>query len=246
METEPQRSLRLVLVRHGESLNNVIAAREGITREQFEASREADPNLSELGLRQAESLGRFLVGDTPDGTRREEILPIGALYVSPVKRAMRTLSPAARLLGLSPQVWTDCFEVGGIYHVDGTSCRGITRAEMHELFPTYLLPEDVTAEGWYTLSGRETDEQAHRRAEGTAQRLRLLAGSAARPEGTLLLLTHHDQLNLLLKKLLRDEATDFVHANTGISCLDLGADGNASVVFLNCTDHLAHLAEPRL
>merc|ERR1719201_3021107 len=103
-------------------------------------------------------------------------MPLGALRVSPLKRAMQTLQPTANRVGLRPQVWADCFELGGIYsQLEGTSNRGLTRAQMQELFPSYDLPEDVTDAGWYMLDGKETLEQGRQRAQACAQRLRHLA-----------------------------------------------------------------------
>jgi len=49
--------LRIALVRHGESMNNVAEA-DGV----YESQRVADPPLSERGVKQAAALGAF-VGD---------------------------------------------------------------------------------------------------------------------------------------------------------------------------------------
>uniref|UniRef100_A0A7S2F0V9 Phosphoglycerate mutase (2,3-diphosphoglycerate-dependent) n=1 Tax=Alexandrium andersonii TaxID=327968 RepID=A0A7S2F0V9_9DINO len=237
--------MRILLIRHGESFNNALMAEPGMTRENWERGREPDPNLSALGRKQAEALGRFLAGEAGSNPRLSEVLPLGMLCVSPVKRAMQTLEPTARRLAARPKVWTDCFEVGGIYHASGTGSRGLTRSQMLSDFPIFDLPDDVTEDGWYTLDGKESLDQARQRAQGTADRIRELARSKDRGfEGTLVLLSHHDHLNLLLQALL-GETKSFFHANTAMSCLTVFVSGHVEVRFLNCTDHLLGIGRIR-
>ena len=128
--------LRLALVRHGESENNV---HEAVSEAAYVAHREADPALSPRGARQAALLGAFLA----DAARARflGVHPIDELWVSPVKRTLQTAAPAAAALGLAPRVRTDCFEAGGIYDADATYTAfaprgGLTRDEMRSQFPT--------------------------------------------------------------------------------------------------------------
>ena len=72
--------MRLILVRHALP----VAA-------QVDAGR-ADPELSEIGLRQAEALGAVL------GQK-----PITAVWASPLRRAEQTAAPTASALGLPVQ-----------------------------------------------------------------------------------------------------------------------------------------------
>lgn len=232
--------LRLLLVRHGESFNNALMARPGMTFEKWSELRSVDPDLSQRGMQEAQALGHYL-SKTMGKSRADVVLPLGALYVSPVKRAMQTLHPLAQKLGMKPKVWTDCFEVGGMWSEGGTENRGLTRTQMKDLFPTYELPEDVSEQGWYQLNGKETLEQACQRVAKTSDRLRAMASVSDRLNGTLLLLTHHDHIDLLLQALLMGAASRqhvFSHENTAMSCLDIFPDGQTRVLFINRMDHL--------
>eukprot|EP00747_Dinoflagellata_sp_TGD_P194705 gnl/TRDRNA2_/TRDRNA2_62429_c0_seq2.p1 gnl/TRDRNA2_/TRDRNA2_62429_c0~~gnl/TRDRNA2_/TRDRNA2_62429_c0_seq2.p1 ORF type:complete len:242 (+),score=38.93 gnl/TRDRNA2_/TRDRNA2_62429_c0_seq2:89-814(+) len=228
--------LRVLLVRHGESYNNALLDLPGMTPAKWQETRQADPDLSELGDRQAKALGSFL--------SREGAMPIGSLYVSPVKRALQSIQPAAESLGLRAQVWTDCFEFGGIYHESGTSDRGLSREEMRRQFPFADVPDDVTDKGWYKLDGKESTSQLLERVNGMAKRLQSMAQQAEteRQKGALLLLSHHDTMDFLLQALIHGESQRktrgaFLHENTAMSCLDIYPDGRVQVVYLNRVDH---------
>lgn len=70
----------LFFVRHGQSMANLLRVFAG----------QMDFELTDLGLRQAEKGARFL----------KDNFSIDAIYSSPLKRAMQTAEPAARLYGL--------------------------------------------------------------------------------------------------------------------------------------------------
>ena len=132
-------------------MNNVFAA-EGI--ESYNKNRMADPPLSDIGERQADCIGQFFA----DKTASALLQPIDALWVSPHRRTLQTCAPAAASLDhLVPMVWPLCHELGGIYESFDNNTRregrgGFSRAEMMASWPTYLLPEDVTEDGWYDVS----------------------------------------------------------------------------------------------
>ena len=69
----------LVLARHGQSVSNAVRRFQGVQ----------DVALSELGLRQAEALGRAI-----------RLRPIAAVYTSPLERARHTAEIAAEGLGV--------------------------------------------------------------------------------------------------------------------------------------------------
>lgn len=125
------RRLRLALVRHGESLNNVLEAQGEVT---YRNGRLADPDLSPQGFEQANHLGSFLsdsnraavLGLHPIDelwvmlnrfmfSLRSLIPALISLQVSPVKRTLQTMKPTALALNMAPRVMTQCFEAGGIY-----------------------------------------------------------------------------------------------------------------------------------
>jgi len=145
-ESPPAR-LRLALVRHGESLNNV---HEAVSVEAYQTGRVADPALSPRGQRQAELLAIHLGGE---GGAALNLQPIDELWVSPHRRTLQTAAPLAAALGLTPLVATRYFESGGVFEAkDGTYTSyhahgGLTRLQMRDEFPTYSLPDDVTETG---------------------------------------------------------------------------------------------------
>ena len=161
--------LRLGLVRHGESMNNVHEAQG-----TYKTGRVADPELSPRGRRQAEVLGAFL-----GNASKAEFFGLGKLdeiWVSPHRRTLDTAAPAAKATGLAPRVYTDIFEAGGIYDAndayDAFVARGgMTRAEMQAAHPTYVLPDAVDATGWYRGPGKETDDECRARAKRVLERV---------------------------------------------------------------------------
>ena len=161
--------LRLGLVRHGESMNNVHEAQG-----TYKTGRVADPELSPRGKRQAEVLGAFL------GNKSKAeffgLQAIDEIWVSPHKRTLDTAAPAAKALGLAPRVHTDIFEAGGIYDANDAydafvAKGGMTRAEMQAAHPTYVLPDAVDATGWYRGPGKESDDECRARAKRVLERV---------------------------------------------------------------------------
>ena len=237
--------LRLALVRHGESLNNV---HEAVSEAAYHAHRQADPDLSPRGFKQAQLLGAFL-GDAVR-SRFLDVHPIDELWVSPVKRTLQTMAPAAEALGMAPRVKTDCFEAGGIYDADPTYTSftprgGLARDEMRALFPTYELPETVTSAGWYTGAGKETDDECRARCARVADELRATA-RALDADRNVVLVAHYDFICALLDALVVPERAHrgpflgWKHYNTGITVLDITAAGQVTVFVLNAVAHLLH------
>ena len=69
-------ALRIALVRHGESMNNV---HEAVSEANYHAHREADPDLSARGFAQAGALGSFLAD--PTASAFLGIHPVDELWV---------------------------------------------------------------------------------------------------------------------------------------------------------------------
>jgi 2,3-bisphosphoglycerate-dependent phosphoglycerate mutase len=82
----------ILLIRHGKQ--------DFPHREHPTTADWVDPPLSEIGLRQAEAVGRSLAGE-----------PIDAVYSSPLIRALSTAGEVARHHGLRPTVVADLREV---------------------------------------------------------------------------------------------------------------------------------------
>lgn len=239
--------LRIALVRHGESMNNV---HEAVSEAAYIAGRVPDPNLSPRGFDQAAALGAFLSDVAASALLG--IHPVTELWVSPVKRTMQTMKPTATALGLSPKVRLDCFEAGGLYQGDATYTifeprGGLTRSEMGRDFPTYAIPEGVSSAGWYppegTRKGKEVDDECRARVSGVAASMKAEAAALSESK-QVVLVVHYDFLCALLDALLirgEEHKGPFVnwrHYNTGVTVVDINADGTVVTSMQNAVPHL--------
>jgi len=230
----------LYIIRHAQSTNNAL---------DDESNRVCDPELSELGRQQAELLARHLAGGAgPEFERGRLVVPNGAgygiarLFVSPMRRALQTARPVARALGLTPEVWVDLHEHGGIFldhgpEVGYVGYPGLSRAEMQAILPGCMLPDGVTERGWW-WGAREDRPACEARAARVAATLRQWAAAM---DERIALISHGDLIDALIRALLQPmpaQGCYFLHANTAISLLELRPDGRIRVDYLNRTDHL--------
>ena len=226
--------MELYIIRHGQSTNNALTNHE---------DRGCDPQLTDLGWRQAELLARHLA----EGFQREPSAEAGYgithLYSSPMWRALQTARPLGEALGLAPEVWIEIHEWGGIY-LDHSEQEGIvgypgkTRSEMQSEFPTYVLPEEITEEGWWH-GGMEDMAGCIARAIRVAEALRERAQveNAAR----IAIVTHAAFSAKLVKTLLNQLPGDdaYYHfRNTAVSRFDFEDGGILHIRYLNRVDHL--------
>ncbi|WP_158882355.1 histidine phosphatase family protein [Amycolatopsis anabasis] len=164
---------RLLLARHGQT--------EWHAENRYAGSSEVA--LTATGLEQAEDLAVFLAA------RPERDRPV-ALYCSPQDRARRTAAPAARALGLSPEIVDDLREVHfGI-------AEGRTRAELRETDPEAVaafLGDPVGG----AFPGAEPPEKA---ADRGAAALRAIADREH--AGPVLVVAHNTLIRLTLCRLL--------------------------------------------
>ena len=200
----------IILVRHGECSANV--------EERFRG--RVDFDLNELGREQAEQIGQALVKLRP-----------AALYSSPLKRAVQSLEPAARQLGL------DIAIEEGLNNVAFGSWEGRKKSEIAReqpgLWHTWKTnPEDLSFPGMESLC------EVGRRARAVVDRLvRAHAGE------TIALCTHRTVLKPLVPCILdmqRPWFWKFHFDNASISIL-IHDDKGYSVFSLNRTDHLTRL-----
>jgi len=245
----PGGRLRVVLVRHGESMNNIHEAKGW---EAYVKGRSADPDLSPRGYAQAQLLGSWL------GSAKAAPLGLDKLtelWVSPHRRTLLTMSPLAAATGLAPRVTSDIFEAGGIYDANDdytvfTARGGLTRDEMSAEFPSYVLPDDVTDSGWYRGPGKETDDECRERAKLVAERLRDKAKRLEADE-QLVLVVHYDFINALLDALLLPATTGPFDRwklwNTGITVFDLDARApDPALLAINAIPHILQADDPHL
>lgn len=239
--------MRLLLVRHGQSTNNVLA--ETLPYDEYVATRSHEPELTPAGKTQAERLARFF-GELPqpDGElseRRASISerPVTALYTSPMLRALRTTAPLAAALGLTPEVWVDIHEHGGLFTGNPrtetvVNFGGLGRQEMRGHFPGYVLPPEIGDNGWW-WNGYEHMAQCTERAQRVAEMLR--KWTETRSDDVILLVTHGTFMDQLLKALIgAGEQPNFYfsHINTAISRVDFLDEGFVALRYLNRAPHL--------
>ena len=113
--------IKMLLIRHGQSENNLLWAQTG----SFDGRNE-DPELTPVGWQQAEALAQVLRG--PDhgqatldaGWDPQNIYGFGLthLYCSLMVRAVQTGQVVARALDLPLVGWPEIHETGGIHFRD--------------------------------------------------------------------------------------------------------------------------------
>lgn len=178
--------MHVLLVRHGQSENNILEAAHG-SGEAFYGKRSIDPPLSKLGHQQAELLGRRLGAQLKGSKHRLRLL------CSSMKRAMQTVQPLASALQLPVTVHPDVHEVQGFF--GAPDARGLERIQIQEQFPGFdaaLVPENG--------QGSETCAEAYARAKRVVQLLRTWPQNAE--EEIVVIVSHCDFIGLLGRLLL--------------------------------------------
>jgi broad specificity phosphatase PhoE len=235
----------LYLLRHGQSLNNA----------NFDQQRHHDPDLTELGERQAVAFADWFVQAQDTETmvhlqrqdpRRELRHPytISELYCSPMRRAMQTARPLAKGLGLKPIVWPDIHETGGLFmhSPEGTvGYPGMTRSAILAEFLDYQPQERISEDGWYTHPGEEPRDIAGQRVLGVADHLKQRALDSTSKETAIMLVAHGDFIAILIR-LLMGTAFDYPSYiwinNCGLTRLDLWTNGTSVMRYVNRISHL--------
>lgn len=257
--------MHVVLVRHGESTNNVLLAQlraavsdaANYDKKRYNAEKSSDPPLSELGAAQAARLAawfpKYMSTTLNIRTAKTRV------FCSPMCRAMETAKPIAEALGIRCEIRSDIHENKGCV-AGGSPRKGSSLSELLAKFGEegFVVSEDapVTQAGWWTnvdgsVRERETFEQSYTRAHLVAKRLRAMALEADVPT-VAVVVSHGQWLSLLMQALLSpttpcDASTrQFAHDCTGISSLVLpglpaakpGATGLVQLQLANCAQHL--------
>lgn len=171
--------MQLYYIRHAQSQNNALYDQSGSY-----SGRNEDPELTPLGLQQAQLLAQFLAGrqngGAPDGGDLQNGRGFGLthLYTSPMVRAAQTGTLVSQALGLPLEAWPDLHEGGGIFLDDPvtgvpTGLPGKNRFELQARFPDLRLPESIGEAGWWSkpFEGRpERRARAQRVLSGLLER----------------------------------------------------------------------------
>jgi len=224
--------MRVYLIRHAQSENNVL-------NEDTYHLRKVDPDLTPLGYEQRDFLAEFVATASEN---REPEFGITHLYCSAMHRALLTTQPVAQRLGIQPEVWVDLHEKGGMFLRDNgvvNGFNGMPRATILKLFPDYILPDNVTASGWYNPDlGMEPETHSFYRAIKVATALRDRSNS----DDVLALVSHAGFLDILLKAIFdqlpsRPHTMRYYHYNTSITRIDY-RHRNPILHYMNRVDHL--------
>lgn len=222
----------LYLVRHAQSTNNASGPDGG---------RVSDPALTELGWRQARLTAQHLAAGTEGAPYEHPNYNIDRLFCSPMLRSLQTARPIGERLGICPEVWVDVHEHGGMFEdLDEGGRRvlpGRTRAQIRTEFPEYVLPEDVTDEGWWFQPDAEDLAGCQARAVRVAGRLH-----AWRDRDDRIAIVSHGTFMAMLIKALSDQLPSstlyYYHYNAAITRLDFFGDGEIALHYLNRIDHM--------
>ena len=209
--------MNIVIVRHGESVNN----------RPDPAQHTADPDLTPRGLAQARLLGERCAG-----------LKIDALFASPLLRALRTVNEISVRRGSQPvHILHELVEIGTDYVT-------LTHAEALKICPAALVFAAAPGAGdygdGYALEIRDP-YYILSRAYRVVSRLR-----QAYPEDATVLLVAHGAFNsrLIAAALRASFPPNFIFSqdNTGVSVVNYRPDGDGREVTrllkMNDTSHL--------
>ena len=232
--------MQLYFVRHAQSANNRLYDETGTWN-----GRDADPELTELGHRQAQLLAEHVACRPGEVPARDYVnrggFGITHVYSSLMVRALATGHYLAAALSLPLVIWVDLHELGGIFVIESetgerTGQPGKTPAELAARFPRAQLPALPDDAGWWNRPYEEAELQAQRAR-------RVVAGLIERHGGTedhVVVISHGGFYNSVLAELLGWSAENnfwFSLNNTGITRFNFTADGTA-LAYANRVEHL--------
>lgn len=234
--------MQLLIIRHGQSANNV--AQENAQIGRGDGARVPDPALTELGRAQAEAVGAWVAAHGPRPQR---------IFSSLMRRTIETAAPLAGHLELPVEPHPRLFESGGVFegnYTDRVPGPGSSASELAELAHRVALPDVVDESGWYR-DEVESAQQVCQRALEIAAWLREL------DEDCVALVIHGAIGSVLLSALLNpepvaalaaDPSADAHHLptwfkldNTSLTLLDLHGEDQVEVEWINRIDHLDDL-----
>jgi 2,3-bisphosphoglycerate-dependent phosphoglycerate mutase len=214
--------MEVYLIRHGQSYNNA---------QDDSANRVCDPPLTDIGHEQAQRVAVHV---------RDGDYGIQKLYCSAMLRTLQTVDPIAKALGLTPEIWIDVHEEGGIWLDRGEGpigLSGLCRSEIENQFPGFVIPDEISEDGWWNRP-KESDDDLNARALRVAQALNDHRDAVDLKIG---IVTHGAFANALLQAMISGSALPgvyFGHHNTAISRIDY-VDGMVRPRFLNRVEHLS-------
>lgn len=239
---------RLYLIRHAQSANNEIW--DG---SDHMVGRHPDPEITEIGHRQAQTLAEHLAHPQaeprqhPFEQANEFHFGLTHVYCSLMTRSILTAEYIAVACDLELQARSDIFEKHGIYDVDDDGnlqgMPGPGRDYFAQRFPRLRLPEEFNDSGWW--SRPVEDEMAfltrmQQVVNDTRQRL-------DQSDESIALVAHGDFIDQFVNELMgvvrhqpnydNHWVANWAFHNTSISRIDF-VNGSHNVVYMNRIDHL--------
>jgi len=200
---------KLILARHGETLWNVEKVFRG----------RADVNLDEVGIKQAELLGRYLSN-----------WELEAIYSSPVKRALDTANIVARYQKVAVRI------AEGLIDFDFGEWQSLPEQEVERLYPA-ILNEWHNNPDKVKMPGGESLTDVRRRA------VEVVSDVLSRHQGNVLLVSHRVVIKVLICYLLGLDNSHFRNISQDVGGITIFnyADGRFVLTRHNDTSHLRDL-----
>jgi broad specificity phosphatase PhoE len=204
----------LILARHGEAAWNVEKIFRG----------RVDANLDDVGVRQAELLGRYLSN-----------WQLEAIYSSPLRRALDTANMIARYQKVAVG------NAEGLTDFDYGEWQSLPEQEVRKLYPA-LLNEWHSNPHKVRMPGGETLEDVRRRS------VKAIHGVLARHNGNVLLVSHRVVIKVLVCHLLGLDNSHFWNIRQDICGITVFnyVDGSFVLTKHNDTSHLRDLQRSAL
>jgi broad specificity phosphatase PhoE len=200
---------KLILARHGETMWNVEKIYRG----------RADVNLDEVGIKQAELLGKYLSN-----------WKLEAIYSSPLKRALDTANIVARYQKIGVHV------AEGFIDFDYGEWQSLPEEEAKRLYPT-LHNEWHNNPHKVKMPGGESLEDVRKRA------VAIVNDVLPKYQGSILLVSHRVVNKVLICSLLGLDNSHFWNINLDVGGITIFnyVDGRFVLTRHNDTSHLKEL-----
>lgn len=245
--------MRFYFIRHAQSADNQFVVDnkdKGVNSTSLDQSwlnRQADPELTATGQRQAQALNQFLMEKNEQASAKGVYLDpyhddfnFTHLYASLMVRAMETAGAVGDALHLTPAVWEDLHETGGIWEPDletdkpvGSS--GKNRAYFQNRFPHFALPDRLGDEGWWNRP-LETGSECKKRAQRFCHDLMERHGGT---EDRIGVVSHGLFYSFVMKALLKVPSGSkvmFAINNAAMTRIDF-SENSARVIYQNRSDY---------
>lgn len=200
---------KLILARHGETVWNVEKIYRG----------RADVNLDEVGIKQAELLGKYLSN-----------WKLEAIYSSPLKRALDTANIVARYQKIGVHI------TEGLIDFDYGEWQSLPEQEAKRLYPT-LHNEWHNNPHKVKMPGGESLEDVRKRA------VAIVNDVLPKYQGSILLVSHRVVNKVLICSLLGLDNSHFWNINLDVGGITIFnyVDGRFVLTRHNDTSHLREL-----